>query len=269
MVETIERRREKRFEIGSINLPFLGTREEDHSCFQYIIIDMSRGGIRFVVPNWVVNRAKIQKDDIINFHLPVHIKDNYYNQSVILWTKWDEEFQGEVCGARLGSIERPLYPAFISIEPSSISISLNYSGADRNLLCSVIKDAAFLKRGVDIYLEHLITFFSRISGYPRDEYPQLRESLLVDIHNRVKEHCTKLEELYEKIKDRTILQSETAKYIDLEELRPIIESEIYIELFKIAFSNESVMSYLNAIKNLEKRLYSNYNTVVLLYIHSL
>lgn len=269
MVETIERRNEKRFDIGSINLPFLGTREEDHSCFQYIIVDMSRGGIRFVVPNWVVNREKIKKDDVINFHLPLHIKDNYYNQSVILWTKWDEALQGEICGARLGSIEKPQYPAFISIEPSSISVSLDYFDKDGNLLCNVIKDTAFLKRGVDIYLEHLITFFSRISGYPQEEYPQLKESLLVDIHNKVKEHCRQLEELYERIKNKTILQSETAKYIDLEELRTIIESEIYIEIFRIAFSNESVMSYLNAIKNLEKRLYSNYNTVVLLYIHSL
>jgi hypothetical protein len=126
-----------------------------------------------------------------------------------------------------------------------------------------------LKKGIDIYLEHLIIFFSRISGYPQEEYPQLRESLLVDIHNRVKEHCAQLEELYEKIRNKTILQPEVAKYIDLEELRSIIESEIYIEIFRIAFSNESVMSYLNAIKNLEKRLYSNYNTVVLLYIHSL
>lgn len=269
MVETIERRKEKRFDIGSINLPFLGTREEDHSCFQYIIIDMSRGGIRFVVPNWVVNRAKIQKDDAINFHLPLHIKDNYYSQSVILWTQWDDTFQGEVCGARLGSIGKPQYPAFISIEPSSVSVSLDYFDTDGNLLCNVIKDAAFLKKGVDIYLEHLITFFSRISGYPGEEYPQLKESLLVDIHNRVKEHCAKLEELYERIRNRTILQSEVARHIDLEELRPIIESEIYIEIFRIAFSNESVMSYLNAIKNLEKRLYSNYNTIVLLYIHSL
>jgi hypothetical protein len=166
-------------------------------------------------------------------------------------------------------MEKPQYPAFISIEPSSISVNFNYFETDSNVLLNVIKDAAFLKRGVDIYLEHLITFFSRISGYPQEEYPQLRESLLVDIHNRVKEHCAELEKLYEKIKDKTIPQSETAKYIDLEELRPIIESEIYIELFKIAFSNESVMSYLDAIKNLEKRLYSNYNTVVLLYIHSL
>jgi len=269
VAETIERRSEKRFNVGSINLPFLGTKEEDHSCFQYVVIDMSRGGIKFVVPNWVVNRTKINKDDVINFHLPLHIKDNLYNQSVILWTRWDEAFQGEVCGAQLSSVERPLYPAFISIESSWTSISFDYLDKDGNLLCNVIKDAAFLKKGVDIYLEHLITFFSRTSGYPEEEYPQLRESLLVDIHNRVKAHCAQLEDLYEKVRSKTILQSEVAKHIDLEELRSIVESEIYIEIFRIAFSNESVMSYLNAIKNLEKRLYSNYNTVVLLYIHSL
>lgn len=256
-------------DISSVNLPFLGTRGEDLSCFQYVILDLSQRGIGFVIPSWVVSRESIKTNDVVNFHLPMKIGENFYNQGVILWTKWDDELQGEVCGARLANTEFPPYPVFISIESGSVSIDLDDFQVRDNLLCRVIKDTAFLKKGVDIYLGHLIPFFSRISMYPQKEYPLFKESVLADIHARIKEHCGKLEALYEKIRTEMPPQSEIARFIDLEELRAIVESEIYIEILRVAFSNESVMSYLNAIKDLEKRLYFNYNTIVMLYVHSL
>ncbi len=267
--QVVEKRKEKRLDISSVNLPFLGTRGEDNSCFQYVILDISSGGIGFVIPSWVVSRENIRTNDIVNFHLPLKIKDKFYNQGVILWTKWDDGMQGEVCGARLSSTEHPPYPVFISVESGFVSIDLDDFHVKDNLLCRVLKDTTFLKKGVDIYLGHLIPFFSRISMYPQKEYPMLKESILTDIHERVKEHCGKLESLYTKIEKEMLPQSDIARFIDLEELRAIIESEIYIEIFRTTFPNESVMSYLNAIKDLERRLYFNYNTIVMLYVHSL
>lgn len=267
--QIIEKRKEKRLGISSVNLPFLGTRGEDQSCFQYVILDMSKSGIGFVIPNWVVNREAIKKNDLVNLHLPLKMEDNFYNQGLIMWTKWDDELQGKVCGAGLSNTEHPPYPVFISIESGSVSVDFDDFDVRDNLLCRVVKDTAFLKRGVDIYLGHLIPYFSRISMYPPEEYPLLKESILEDIHSRVREHCDKLEALYEKIRTEMPSRSDVAKFIDLEELRSIIESEIYIEILRVAFSNESVMPYLNAIKDLEKRLYFNYNTIVMLYVHSL
>ncbi len=264
-----DRRKERRLDISSVNLPFLGTRGEDHSSFQYLIMDLSRSGIGFAIPNWVVSREGIRTGDTVNFHLPINIEEHYYNQGVILWTKWDDAIGSETCGALLGSRGRPSYPVSISIESGSVSVDLEEFEVRDSLLCRVIKDTAFLKKGVDIYLGHLIPFFSRISRYPSKEYPQLKDFLLSDVKMRVREHCDQLEALYMKTRQETPAQTDIARFIDLEELRAMVESEIYIEIFKAAFSDESVVPYLNAIKDLEKRLYFNYNTIVMLYVHSL
>ncbi|MDD3846576.1 MAG: PilZ domain-containing protein [Syntrophorhabdaceae bacterium] len=264
-----ERRKEPRLDISSVNLPFLGTRDEDHSSFQYLIIDLSKSGIAFAIPAWVVSREGIKKGDTVNFHLPINIGEQYYDQGVILWTRWDEGMGAQTCGAILGNRDRPPYPVFISIESGSVSVDLEEFEVRDSLLCRVIKDTAFLKKGVDIYLGHLIPFFSRIARYPRAEYPQLKSFLLSDVKARVKEHCDQLEALYVRTRTEMPAQSDIAGFIDLEELRAIVESEVYIEIFKAAFSDESIVPYLNAIKDLENRLYFNYNTIVMLYLHSL
>lgn len=265
----IERRKEKRMDISSVNMPFLGTRDEDHSSFQYLVLDISKNGIGFTIPTWVLSREGLRGNDRVNFHLPFNIEEKFYNQGVIAWTKWDEEIQGMICGARLTNSERPPYPVFISLESGEVSVDLNDFEEKDNPLCRMIKDARLLKKGVGIYLDHLIPYFSRISMYPKDEYPMLKESLLSDIRERVRDNHEKLGALYERIKDEMKARSDVAKFIDLEELRVMIESEIYIEVFKIAFANENIMPYLKAVKDLENRLYFNYNTVVMLYVHSL
>jgi hypothetical protein len=264
-----DRRREKRLDISSVNLPFLGTRGADHSCFQYVVLDLSKSGIGFAIPNWVVSREGVRKGDTVNFHLPINIGEQYYNQGVIVWTRWDEAIGAQTCGAVLGSKGRPSYPVFISIESGSVSVNLEEFEVRDSLLCRVIKDTAFLKKGVDIYLGHLGPFFSRIARYPREEYPQLKSFLLSDIRSRVREHCDQLEALYVRTRMEAPGRSDVARFIDLEELRAVVESEIYVEIFKAAFSDEGIIPYLNAIKDLENRLYFNYNTIVMLYLHSL
>jgi hypothetical protein len=126
-----------------------------------------------------------------------------------------------------------------------------------------------LKKGVTIYLNHLIPYFSRISGYPSKDYPLLKEYMLNDIRENVKKNQNKIEELYEKVKNVSFARSPLATIIDLEELRNAMESEISSDLFKITFDNDVVLSYVNEIKTIEKKLYSHYNTVVILYIQSL
>jgi hypothetical protein len=264
-----ERRREERLSISSINLPFLGSREEDQACFQYIIMDISKSGLKFAIPRWLVNRESLKKGDRINFHLPLNIGKNFYNQGVIVWTAWDDSIDGETCGAILENTTQSPYPVFISLEEASISVSFDDFTFKYNLFCGVMKDTALLKQGVAIYLGHLIPFFSRISMYPQEEYPKLKESFLTDVRDRAIENHAKLESLSRTIKDQMKSYSEIPKFVDLEGLRAMIESEIYVEIFRIAFQSESIMPYLNAIKELEKRLYFNYNTIVMLYVHAL
>jgi len=83
------------------------------------------------------------------------------------------------------------------------------------------------------------------------------------------DHKNKLDELYNIFRKAHGNYREIARHLNLEDLRDIIESEIYIEVIKITFESEVALQYLLAIKELEKKLYYNYNTIVLIYIESL
>lgn len=230
---------------------------------------MSKSGLGFAIPNWVVDRELLKKGDTVNFNLPIYIEGFYYKRGDVLWTKWDEGIQAQVSGAGLINTEPPTYPVRISLDADSVSVSLDEFSVTGSMLYRVLKDTAFLKKGVEIYLGHLVPFFSRIAKYPPKEYPQLKDFLLSDVKERVRGHFEKLESLYMTIKTDRPTQIDIAKYIDLEELRTIIGSEIYVDIFKAVFADSSIEPYLKAVKDLEQRLYYNYNIIVLLYLHSL
>jgi len=250
-----EKRKEQRIIIDVINLPFLGSKEEDHLCFQYLLVDVNRGGVRIVIPKWVVNRELIRKGDIINFHIPFEVEKNFYDQGIIVWSQWDDTIQSEVYGVYVENSKSLPYP-----EPWVTS---------ENIVVKLLKDSMLLKKGVHIYFGHLIPLFSRITKYSQSEYPQLKTVFLEDVRGRISEHHLNLQELYEKSIKEINTTSDIPKLIDLEELRAIIESEIYVEIFNITFSDEHIKPYLNAIKKLENRLYSNYNIIVMLYVNAL
>jgi len=250
-----EKRKEQRIIIDVINLPFLGSKEEDHLCFQYLLVDVNRSGVRIVIPKWVVNRELIRKGDIINFHIPFEVEKNFYDQGIIVWSQWDDTIQSEVYGVSVENSKSLPYP-----EPRVTS---------ENIVVKLLKDSMLLKKGVHIYLGHLIPLFSRITKYSQSEYPQLKTVFLEDVRGRISEHHLNLQDLYEKSIKEINTTSDIPKLIDLEELRAIIESEIYVEIFNITFSDEHIKPYLNAIKKLENRLYSNYNIIVMLYVNAL
>jgi hypothetical protein len=252
-----DQRKEARKVIDTISLPFLGSKEEDHLCFEYMLVDLSKNGLRIAIPKWVVNREQIKKDDTVNFHLPYEIDKIFYDQGKVVWTKWDDSMEAQVCGVSIENSKPIPYPY---PEPSS---------QKENTLTRLIKDSMLLKKGVYIYLGHIIPYFSRITDYSRQEYPQLKAVFLEDVRSKVGEHCTELEKIFTKLKNKMLSVSEISKFIDLEGLRSIIESEIYLEVFKITFSDEHIMPYLNAIKKLEDKLYFNYNIIVMLYVNSL
>lgn len=268
-VSFVNKRLEKRIIVDSINLPFLGSREDDYVCFEYLILDISINGMQIAIPKWVVNRELMKENDLINFHIPFQFNKNFFNQGKIVWTRWDETRQAQICGAHFGKKSPCTYPIFISFETSEISINLQDFSSENGLLFKVMKDSLLLKKGVSIYLNHLIPYFSRITKYPRKDYPMLKELILNDIRNKVKDHYRQLEMIYEKIVKELRLQAEVPEFINLEELRSLVESEIYIEIFKAAFEFDYIRPYLLAIKELGKKLYYNYNVIVMIYTQSL
>ncbi|MBF0227197.1 MAG: PilZ domain-containing protein [Desulfobacterales bacterium] len=262
------KRIEPRTPITSILLPFIGTKDEDHELFQFIIMDMSKEGLKITIPKWLVGRDRLEKNALINLHIPFELNQTIYHQGKIVWERWDDDVKGQICGIHMEK-KRPLYdPIYISLETSDIGIDFKDFSSIENVFIKLFKDICLAKKGSLIYLNHLVPYFSRITSYSTKEYPELKHLYLDDIIQRTKQNHLKLETLYEKAKAIPSL-SDIPQYIDLEELRDLIESEINMDVFKAMFDTTAIIPYLEAIKTLEKKQYSNYNMVVMLYIKSL
>jgi hypothetical protein len=126
-----------------------------------------------------------------------------------------------------------------------------------------------LKRGVSIYFKHLIPYFSRVTRYSTKDYPYLKDMLLSDIQKNITEHVDNLSEIFTKIQSSQNPYQNIANLIDLEYLRSLVESEISLDLLLITFESETAKQYLTAIKELENKLYANYNNLTMTYISSL
>jgi hypothetical protein len=250
--------------------PFLGTRVEDHACFEYLPMDISEGGLRIAIPRWLVSREQFGETERVNLHLPFRFQEQVFDQGTISWTRWDEGADAQVYGIRAEAIPAatPSLLFFGWEDQAFVAICPEYS-LQSEILHQVLKDLVLLKKGVLIYLNHLIPYFSRITLYPSDQYPMLKEVFLDDVRLKVQGHHERLQALYDQAVDGHGGHAEIARDLDLEEVRSLVESEIYLEILKATFQSDAMMPYLNAIKDLENRLYLRYNSLVILYLQSL
>lgn len=264
-----EQRIENRLAIDSIMMPFIGSRESDHSSFQYFLHDTSAKGAGITMPRWLTERQLLHQDDLINLHLPFRRDRKTYDQGPVAWERWSDEEQAQVVGVSLSNPTPLYYPVFIELEQSAVAIDLTDFDALEDLVIKVIKDSALLKKGVEIYLGHLKPFFSRIGDRSNQDYTFLRTFLLDDAETRVKANKDRLFQLLDTLRRDARGADPLAAITDLEELRLVVESELDADLLGLALDAESVAPYIEAIKALEKKLYCNYNTIVMLYIQGL
>ena len=66
----LKERRENRLEVASIVLPFLGSRENDFSPFQYLLSNLSPHGAKILIPRWLALRERLNPGEVIDFHAP-------------------------------------------------------------------------------------------------------------------------------------------------------------------------------------------------------
>lgn len=258
--------------IDSVNLPFLGSRCRDHITFQYLLQNIHEKQIVIAMPAWVMSREVLREGDEINYHLPFYFNELVFTMGTIRESHPDQEmnariFLTDVTQAQTG---QPRPRIYFSMSGEAVSIDLQqFDGSSEAMLADVMKESIMIKKGVQIYLGHLIPYFSRIGDHSRQDYILLREQLLNDIRDKVAENIKNLEECSQKITTRCCRLVELAEIIDLETLRSFVESEINSDIFQMTFDNEQVMKYIVAIKAQEEKLYNNYNTIVMLYIRSI
>lgn len=264
----MEYRREERLPIESAVLPFLGSRDEDFQPFQYLIQDFSQNGVKIAIPSWVQTREKLFQADRVNLHLPYKFGGKSRNQGSIAWEKWDSEMESQVYGVALNSHFPETYPVYISLESREVVVDLAEFTSPDKILTLVLKDSLLLKKGMLIYLDHLTAYFTRVADFNREDYQEFRNAIISEIKKELQKNTAYLTEIYSRAKEDQNSDFSSLDWLDIEELRASMESEIYMDLFSSVLDSEVIVRYLMALKILEKKMYNNYNTLVMLYLRT-
>ena len=263
---TDPRRHERRLNVQSVVLPFLGSRAADYQTFQYLLQDVSPGGVGLALPRWLASRELLSQDQRVHLHLPFELQGRMMQSGVVTWTRWDEAQESQLAGVVLDVFAPAQYPVYVALATREVAIDLGAFTGLEHIFALVLKDSALLKRGILVYLKHLSAYFSRVCDLDREEYSLFRESIIGDVQRQVQAHLDALAGLLDRARHDG---EQTLAELDLEELRGNLEPELYIDMFSAALGDETVGLFLKAIKELERKLLSNYNTCVLLYINTL
>ncbi|MBA2882217.1 hypothetical protein HNR65_002558 [Desulfosalsimonas propionicica] len=265
---TLEKRSEERLPLESATLPLLGSRQEDFQPFQYLVQDLSANGVRIAIPSWAQRREKLYRGDAVNLHLPYQLYGQSKNQGIVAWENWDPQMQIQSCGISLHRHFPETYPVYISLETREAVVNLSVVQSVANILCKVLKDAVLLKRGLLIYMEHLVAYLTRVSRFSKKEYADFRGLIIEDIQSGLKDNLRYLEALYQDALNAAS-EHEIFDRLDIDDIRKKMEPELYVDLFRSVLDSEIIQRYLVALKVLEKKGFNNYNTLVILYVNSL
>lgn len=276
-----------------LRFPFLGARE-DGEPFAYLLMDISKDKANIVTSKWMVSHTLLNQQEKIDLFIPSFLALEYdfrkHVPGYISSTNYDKTVQEQLYEISFIR-ELPLpFSNFNSVAEFTLHLPTDISL--QTMLLRLLKDTLILKQGIIVYLKHFSPYFSRIVNYSIRDYYDINKVIFVDIINKIKEKEKKLEEIYFSLQEKIKSIRDISILVNLDELRGLIETEINIDLFLIAFSevtsreelvallnkpkqhidydrNNKYMTYLLAIKDLEKRLYSNYNQIVLIYLKSI
>ncbi|PKL38245.1 MAG: hypothetical protein CVV41_22705 [Candidatus Riflebacteria bacterium HGW-Riflebacteria-1] len=260
--EFTDKRHEQRIAYSCISLPFLGIRLPDHIQFQFLLVDASASGVQIAIPDWVIEWDRFVDGEELRLCLPVTSGENTLETCRVTWQKDDQATNEQFVG--LVQLKKSFSEPIFKIDEFGM-IELSNSGLEtRSLVLRLLKDSAVLKRGVLIYLEHFLPYFSRIA---RDfqHYDEIRGFMLEDTLKLVKSKIKQLEDLHGRFVEGFADNSLATTDVDMNSLRDLYRSEVSNALFKMTFPDQLLLNYIEEIKNLELRLFTNYNALVTLY----
>lgn len=279
-------------ELRDFNFPFLGVRENGEP-FAYLLLDIDKEEANIAIFNWMVNHIHLNLEEKIDLFIPsfltVVYQSRHHNTPGIVESIKKEEDKQTTYYRISFKQELPITftengaQALAKILPSGLPL--------KDLLIRLVKDSLILKQGILVYLKHFAQYFYRIMDYSHQNYKDLKTFIFDDIRKKVNANVEVLNKLYLDLKDIKDL-NDISLVLNLEYLRENIESEINLDLFMAIFSNLDshkelmqllkqfksqnkpelqyfYINYLMSIKDLEKRLYSNYNQIVLIYLKSI
>ena len=264
----MEPRKHERLPVESLVLPFLATRASDKQAFQYLLLDTSPEGAGIAIPSWALAREHLNPGERVNLHLPFRLHEKTMDQGEVRWARWRDDIQSLTCGVLLDGEAPAYYPVELSLEQAKVGIDLGQFASAGHLARRIFKDLCLLKRGLLIYLNHLAPYFSRVARVSRKDFKLLRDLLFDEVMVKTQLQYEGLQEIHQGFTQEGAEQERLAS-LDLEALRELVVSEMYLDLYENALDSQLASQHLQAIKTLEARLFYNYNTIVMLYLQSL
>lgn len=254
-------RMEPRMVVDTGGISFIGTREDLSDIFEYVLRDVSDGGVGLFLRDDAPGIEHVLPGARVNFHLPFQVNEEFHDLGVIRWRSRSAGDDGWDCGASLEGRIPLYYAVYVAFDDGRMEFRSGITGLNRlqDILVILVKDAWLLKRGVAVYFDHLAPYFRRLGkGRARNEGREFAETMREQIAANVQ----RLDALRERVADPEIRHH--PENWGLAEFRLAVTPELKPEEFYERFRTTAVLPYLQSIKRLEYRLYTNFNTMVLL-----
>lgn len=257
----------------SIRLPFLGV-YNDSTVIEYLLLKLTIRSALIVIPNWTTSRMRI----VDGVEVDLRINNYFYDLDSPLYTLKGTITLLESIMMGGHSLYRVEFDRSLS-EHCLLEKLPEFSLEDvTNKLLELLKDTALLKSGIFIYLKHLIPYFSRLMVMSQHNFEYLKTALLDQIHLQVFFNMTKLKTLIYLLEEKKHQHADFLINFDINAIRQAAQSELDKSLLLLALENTSVAEvhneaysfksfqvYIDAVKSLENRIYSNYNNILILY----
>lgn len=247
--------------------PLCGSLQDEYDMFQYILVGKEANGIEISSPAKLAYSYMLKEFDIVNLHLIFKLGERCFAKGQVTAIRTDKATNEQVF--QLSLIEEHAFDYLCNLtwrDDKQFYIEACVSSAPELLaqFCKEIKECILLKKGVAVYLKHLSAYFSRLIGYHHSKYPQFNlfffDTALLALMKKIE----KLNSLAEKLSQESP-QTAFTNLISMKEIFELVESEVNLDVINLTFTKGDHLPYMIAIKELEEKLYWNYNTLIMLY----
>lgn len=261
--EANERRESRRTVIGLELEDWLGSVGDHGGNFNYRLLDVSPTGARIAVPREAPGAGALMHGASVHLHLPFRHGSEYHDVGVVARCIDTDDFVER--GVRFAARTPLKYPVYLLLANNLQGADIVVDEADRNaVFARVVKDAYFLKRGILIYLDHLIPLFTRAAivrkrlrqDEAREHFAETRAAIAGSIDV--------LEEFQKLSSSPGFDFHQAGAEWDWARLRRAVSIDFLVEEFAGRYRTREVRPYLHSIRLLDHRLYTNFNTLLAL-----
>lgn len=135
----MERRKEKRLAISNHYLPFIGCKENNGKAFIYVLLNISRGGLRFAIPPLRQETVDFTDGERINFYIPFDIDGKTLDTGTIVRVCDDQNHM--VYAVELDGKASVTRKASVDGESAAITLALDGDSTRRELVSTSTRQA--------------------------------------------------------------------------------------------------------------------------------